>query len=137
SPNGSAAPETRAGLIERAVAMLYGAQSEIASVKYADGKTETIVAKNLISGRIIKQICEAASRKAFSRDVNHRDPGLRMEDIESGVHDALATMRSGLSRSSIHSYVDGLRKEVEIIAVDPIMPRVANPRQYRLPQVGN
>lgn len=136
SPNGSESPQTRTQLIERAVAMLYGPGAEIASVKYADGKTSDVLARDLVSGRIIKQICESASRQAFARDVHHDDPGLRIEDIESGVYDALARMRSSLTRSSIRSYMDGLREDVEIVSVDAVKPIVNNPQQYRSPQFG-
>ena len=68
SPNGDAAQDTRAELIDRAVSGLYSpnAENEVAVIKFRDGKTRTVTAGDLMSGRTIEQVCRAARQAAFS-----------------------------------------------------------------------
>jgi proteasome-associated ATPase len=134
SPNGSESIATRNHLIDRAVALLFGGgdDAEIVRVRFADGKARTVRARELVSGRLIQQIAEAARRRAFDRDAKLNDRGIRAEDVEAGVAEAFKKLRSGLTRHSIHAYLDDLPQDIAVVAVENLSPRVPNASRYRL-----
>lgn len=134
SPNGSESAATRNHAIERAIALLFGngEESEIARVRFADGKSRIVRARELVSGRLIQQIAAAASRNAFTRDMRFGEPGIRREDVEAGVAEAFAKMRSSLTRHSIHAYLEDLPQDIAVVAVEPIVPKVPDRHRYRV-----
>jgi ATP-dependent 26S proteasome regulatory subunit len=134
SPNGSESEATRNEAIERANALLFGKgeESEIAHIRFADAKSRTVRASSLVSGRLIQQIAEAACQRAFTRDLKNGDPGIRREDVEAGVAEAFAKMRSSLTRHSIHAYLEDLPQDVAVVAVEPIVPKVPDRHRYRV-----
>ena len=66
SPNGSVARETRAEIIEVALARLYHPNGEnaLTCVKFRDGSERTVTAGELMSGRLIQQICRTVRQRA-------------------------------------------------------------------------
>lgn len=132
SPNGDAAAATRDELIDRAVSRLYApnAENEICSLKFRDGKSRTITARELLSGRVLEQICRAARHAAFLRDVRTGQGGLRVEDVDQAVTEAVRRLSTTLSLRNAHAYLADLPQDVDVVAVEPVMRRVSDSHRY-------
>ena len=101
----------RGGARRAAVSRLYSpnAENQLSVIKFRDGKTRTVTAGELMSGRTIEQISPRRRQAAFLREVRSKDRGLRVEDIDQAVADAiqrdsrpcsLPTMPTPTSRSA-------------------------------------
>lgn len=132
SPNGSSAPATRDDLIEAAISRLYSpnAENKVAVIRFTDGKQRDVHAWELISGRVIEQICKAARLSAFERDVERGDAGIQADDMAGALDDAIEKMRTSLTRGNAQNYLDDLPQDIGILAVDAVRPHPARPRRY-------
>ena len=132
SPNGAAAPETRREIIEVAVSRLYAPNGAagIATIKFSDGKQRTVCAREMVSGRLISQICRNACELAFERDVNTGEAGVTVRDMETAVEDAIERLRTTLTRGNAHCYLPDLPQETQVIAVDAIRPAAKRSGYY-------
>ncbi len=133
SPNGATTPVTRRELIETAVTRFYSpnAENELCVLRFRDGKTRTVAARELASGRIFTQICRAARQAAFLRDVRSGAPGLQVTDIEDAVTDTIERLSSTLTVHNVHAYLSDLPQDVDVVSVEPITRKVTRPRHYR------
>jgi proteasome-associated ATPase len=131
-PNGSMAAATRNDLIDLAVSRLYApnAANEICTLKFRDGKTRTIGARELLSGRTLEQICRAACQAAFLRDVQTGEGGLRSEDMEEALSDALQRLRTTLTPRNAHAYLFDLPQDIDVVAVEPIRRKTDHSHRY-------
>jgi proteasome-associated ATPase len=132
SPNGSAASATREELIETAVSRFYSpnADNEISVIRFRDGKQRTVLARELVSGRIFEQVCRQARRSACLRDLRgEAEPGLRVLDIDGAVTQAMQRMRTTLSVENAHSYLDDLPQDIAVTSVEPVIRKV-KPTHY-------
>ena len=132
-PNGSEAQATREELIESTVSRFYSpnADNEISVIRFRDGKERTVVARELMSGRIIEQVCRQARRSACQREVRGEgDPGVRLSDIEEASAQAMQRMRTTLSVENTHSYLTDLPQDVSVVSVKPIVRKVKEPGRY-------
>lgn len=132
SPNGPAAAATRGELIDVAVSRFYSpnADSELNSIRFRDGKTRIITARDLASGRIFEQVCRAARQRAFLRDVRGGEGGLQVEDMQNAVGNALERLASTLSPRNVYSYLADLPQDIDVVSVEPIVRRVKQPHRY-------
>ena len=132
SPNGSAATTTRDDIIDTAVSRFYSpnAENELCVLKFRDGKTRTVAARDLASGRIFEQVCRAARRAAFLRDARGGEAGVRMTDIEEAVSDAFERLATMLSPRNAHAYLDDLPQDVDVVSVEPIKRKLSHPHRY-------
>lgn len=130
--NGHDAASSREELIDLAVSRIYSPNGDnaICKVRFADGHTHIIHARELSSGRIFEQICRNARRRACRREIETDVVGVAAEDIENAVAEALNQLRTTITVHNIRSYVPDLPQDVQITSVEPIMPRVARPRQF-------
>ena len=73
SPNGEAAPDTRNEIIEVALSRIYSpnADNKLSTIKFRDGSQYLVRAGELMSGRLIEQICRSVRQRAF---LSRRDP---------------------------------------------------------------
>jgi ATP-dependent 26S proteasome regulatory subunit len=120
-PNGSAAQGTRRSLIEAAVARLYlpnAAGSTLATLRFRDGKTRAVHARDLMSGRLIEQICTEARERAFQRQIEGGNPGLSAEDLDLAVDTVCDRLRATLTPHNAHGYLTDLPQDVGVVAVD-------------------
>jgi len=127
------ATEARDEIIETAVSRLYSpnADNALCTLRFRDGKTRTVVARELASGRLFAQICHTACRAAFQRDVRSHEAGVRVADMEQAVTEAMARLASTLSRHNVHAYLSDLPQDVDVVAVDSVVRKVAYPHRYR------
>lgn len=124
--SGDGGESTRARMIEAAVARLYlpnapGAQ--LATLRFRDGKTRNVAARDLMSGRLIEQICIDARKRAFQRHVEGDTRGLRVDDIDAAVDNARDRLRATLTPANAHGYLTDIPHDLGVVAVDPA-PRV-------------
>jgi len=126
------AADTRAEIVETAVSRLYSpnADNELCVLKFRDGKVRTVVARELASGRIFEQICRAARLTAFLRDVRGGESGLRVSDIDAAVANAMERLASTISARNAPAYLSDLPQDVDVIAVEPVVHKVARPMRY-------
>jgi proteasome-associated ATPase len=133
SPNGSEAQATREALIETAVSRFYSpnADAAISVIRFRDGKERTITANELVSGRILEQVCRQARRSAFQRELRGEgEPGLRLADIDDAATQAMDRMRTTLSTQNCHSYLPDLPQDVTVVSCEPVVRRVKQPGRY-------
>ena len=131
-PNGQAAPETRQEIIDRAASQLYApnADNELCTLKFRDGKTRSVSARELASGRIIEQICRETRRSAFQRHLDGGDPGLRVEDVDEAVSMAIDRLSTTLTPRNAHAYLFDLPQDVDVVAVDVAPRRAGHSHRY-------
>lgn len=125
SPNGVERHVTRSALIETAVALLYADNapaSAIAKVTFTDGKQRVVLARELVSGRLLASLADAAKRRAHDRFIQDGGGGIRVEDIEWAAHETAERMRRLLTRENIHHYLTDLPQTTQVLSVDPVMP---------------
>ncbi len=126
------AGNTRTEMIERAVSRLYApnAESEICVLKLRDGKTRTVAIKELVSGRLIQQICHSVKRRALQREINTGDKGLRLDDMEVALAEAIQRLITTLTPQNVHDHLESLPEDEHVVGVDPILRRVVRPLRY-------
>jgi hypothetical protein len=107
------------------------AENALCTLRFRDGKTRTVVARELTSGRMLAQICGAACQAAFLRDLSGGTPGLRVADMEQAVSEAMERLASTLSRRNLHAYLSDLPQDVDVVSVEPVGRRVARLYRYR------
>ena len=119
-------------MIERAVSRFYSpnADNQLCRLKFRDGKARQVVARELMSGRVIEQISRAACQNAFLRNVRRRDAGLRAEDIDEAVSDAIDRLSTLLTPQNASAYLTDLPQDIDVVAVEPITRRVGHTYRY-------
>jgi ATP-dependent 26S proteasome regulatory subunit len=130
SPNGAAAPASRTALIDLAVTRLYApnADNQLARLRFRDGRERTVSARDLMSGRVCRQICMAARATAFEREVSGGPEGVAAEDIEHAVSDAIVRMTTLLTPRNVRSYLDDIPGDADVVAVDAVKRKVRQER---------
>jgi SpoVK/Ycf46/Vps4 family AAA+-type ATPase len=133
SPNGEAAHDTRRELIDRAVSRMFApnAENELCAVRFRDGKTRTVAARELASGRLIEQICRAARQTAFLREVQAGERGIRVADIDDAVADAIERLTTTLTPRNIRAYLNDLPQDIDVVSVEPIVRQTRRAHRYR------
>lgn len=132
-PNGGQAADTRRQAIRAAVSRLYSPNNpdnQLCTLRFRDGASRVVTARELASGRVFEQICRAARMAAFGRDVNGGSPGVRVSDLEEAVADAIERMRTTISKRNAHVHLQDLPQDVDVVAVEPVAGKVARPGRY-------
>lgn len=114
--------QARSRIIDSAVAKLYLPNAPgalLATLRFRDGKTRPVHSRDLISGRLIEQICVDARRRAFQRHVEGDSAGLGVDDIDAAVDDARERLRATLTPANAHAFLTDLPHDVGVVAVDP------------------
>ena len=124
--------DTREDIIETAVSRLYSPNSEnaLSILRFRDGKTRTVVARELASGRLFAQICRSACRSALLRDLRTHERGVRVADMEHALSEVLERLTTTLTRQNVHAYLADLPQDVDVVSVEPVVRRVARPHRY-------
>ena len=129
-PNGAGAERTREEIVDTAAATLYSpnADNAVAELRFRDGTARTVAAREILSGRTIEQICVQARRAAFRRHAEGGTPGVRVEDMEQAVAQALERLGSTLSPANARSYLGDLPQDLDVVSVEPVRRKVARHR---------
>ena len=121
-PNGNAAERSRLAMIESALAKLYlpnVSGATIATLRFRDGRNRVVAARDLISGRLIEQICVEAREHAFQRHIEGGNPGVSVEDLDRAVESARERLRATLTPNNAHNYLSDLPTDAGVVAVEP------------------
>jgi proteasome-associated ATPase len=132
SPNGSQAQATREEIVETAVSRFYSPNldNEISVIRFRDGKERTVLARELVSGRIFEQVCRQACRSACEREECGGEPGVRLSDIDEAATQAIQRMRTTLSVENASSYLTNLPQDISIVSCQPVVRKVQQPARY-------
>jgi len=130
--NGEPAEATRNRLIETAVSKLYSPNgaATLCTLKFRDNRTRTVHARELVSGRLIQQICESACDRAFERDRLTGEPGLRVVDMEEAVAETIERLATTITARNASAYLADLPTDVDIVSVDAVPRKVSRPHRY-------
>jgi SpoVK/Ycf46/Vps4 family AAA+-type ATPase len=132
SPNGTAAEDTRREMIETAVSRFYSpnADNDLCTLRFRDGKTRLVTARDLASGRVFEQVCRAACKAAFLRPAEGEEDGLRLEDMQNAVSDAMERLTHTLTVRNVHIYLPDLSTDLDVASVEPVTRKVTRPQRY-------
>ena len=124
---------SRGAIVETAVSLFYGpnAGNELCTLHFRDGKTRTVAARDLASGRTFAQICRGARLAAFLREVRRGERGLRVADMEHAVGEAMGRLATTLTPRNVHAYLADLPQDVDVVRVEPIVRKPKHPHRYR------
>ena len=131
-PNGAQAERTREDIIETAVGTLYSpnADNTVAELRFRDGSARPVGAREMLSGRVIEQICVQGRRNAFRRHAEGGAQGVRVEDMEVAVAQALDRLASTLSPANASAVLSDLPQDLDVVAVKPVRRKVAAHRYF-------
>jgi len=131
--NGIDASMTRQHLIDAGVSRLYqpNADNGIASLQFRDGQKREVLARELVSGRLIEQICKTARAAAFERRCRGGESGVSVEDMNTAVADAIDRLRKTLTKRNVASYLTDLPQDLDVVSVEAVQPRVDKARYAR------
>ncbi|MBP6965318.1 MAG: AAA family ATPase [Armatimonadetes bacterium] len=121
SDSGSPA-ETRRDIVDAAVARLYSPNGggDLADIRFRDGSVRRVTAGELVSGRLIKQICESAKTAAACREATGGPRGMRVSDMDRAVSQAMERLATTLSVRNAHAYLFDLPQDVDVVAVERV-----------------
>ncbi len=130
--NGEILLETRKEMINQAVSHLFApnAQNELCTLRFRDGRTRAVTARELASGRVIEQICRDTRRMAFQRHVDGGEPGVRIEDMMEAVSSALQRLATTLTPQNAHAYLYDLPQDADVVAVEPVVRPAGRAHRY-------
>ena len=105
------------------------ADNKIATIRFRDGKTREIQARDLTSGRAVKQIVGAACESAFRNEAQHNLTGIDVGDVQMALEKTILRWRETLCVENIRGYVSDLPDDIDIVAVNPVTD-MARPALY-------
>jgi len=130
--NGHPAERARKDAIDTAVSMVFApnAEGELAHVMFRDGKRRAVRASDLINGAEIAAMAQSAIERACEREARGGESGVRAADLVAAVGDFLASAARVLTPQNCRSYLDDLPQDVDVVRVDPVERKVAQPYRY-------
>lgn len=119
-------PDLRQAIIDAGLSLLYDPNSDnkIASLQFRDGTRREVAARELVSGRLIEQICTAARATAFERHCRGGDPGVSVADMKIAAGDAIERLRKTLTLRNIKSYLADIPQDLDVVEVETVKPRI-------------
>jgi SpoVK/Ycf46/Vps4 family AAA+-type ATPase len=133
SPNGDAAMLTRQEIIETALARIYSPNSrfaELCRIKFRDGKTRTVSARDFASGRLFAQICRGACLLAYEREIRTGQRGVQVCDMEEAVAAAMEKVSTALTIHSVRNQLPDLPTDVDVVGVERLVRKVTRPHRF-------
>ncbi len=132
SPNGAAATHTRNQIIDVALSRIYSpnGDNQLSKIRFRDGTERTVTAGELMSGRLIEQVCRSVRQRAFVRNVTTHQRGIELPDIEEAVSDMIERLSTTLSVQNVRTYLTSLPPDKDIVSVEPIERRVARVHRF-------
>jgi proteasome-associated ATPase len=130
--DGQPPERVRNDAIDTAVSMIFApnGDSELAHIMFRDGKRRAVRASDLINGAEIASIAQAATERACARKARGGRRGLQTEDVVDAVGDFLSSAARALTPQNCRNYLDDLPQDVDVVRVDPVERKVAQPYRY-------
>jgi proteasome-associated ATPase len=130
--HGDDAAATREDIISAAVSHIYApnANNELATIQFRDGKRRVLRAADLVSGAIIANVVNVAVERACLREVETKEPGLRVEDVVIALTEEFETAARALTPANCRHHLTGLPQDVDVVSVEPVARKVKQPLRY-------
>lgn len=111
-------------LAERAAAQLFTPQKDgppaVAMVRFRDDRRETITCPDLVTGDLIRGVCERGARRAWWRGRRGGEEGITPQDLRHAHNEVFAPFADRLKPWNLMDYLDWpLDKVQEVVAVEP------------------
>lgn len=125
--------DPRAALVELAVARLWlpNAGTETHRLRFRDGTSRTVSARELLSGRAIEQLCRTARASAFRRELRGGEPGVARIDVEEAVAATLERLGTLLTPHNCRAHLSDLPHDLDVVRVDALQRATARRHRYR------
>jgi proteasome-associated ATPase len=122
----------RREIIESAVSKIYSpnGESDLLTITFRDGKRRTVRAKELISGASIAKIALTAKERACVDEIETGRPGVRLNHVLSAVAEEIESIAGTLTPANCRHHLTDLPQDVDVVRVEPIQRRVAQPHLY-------
>ena len=125
--------DPRAALVELAVARLWlpNAGTETHRLRFRDGSSRTVSARELLSGRAIEQLCRAARASAFRRELRGGEPGVARIDVEEAVAATLERLGTLLTPHNCRALLSDLQHDRDVVRIDALQRASVQRHRYR------
>jgi proteasome-associated ATPase len=135
-PNGPLASSTRSAILDAAVAQLYteNGDADLCTLHFRDGQSRSVRASEMVSGRLIRQICRSAAEAACQRELDGGPAGLQVADVNTAVGRAVQGLSTTLTCANAREYLKDLPQDVDVVRIDRVTRRVHQPLRYINPE---
>jgi len=124
--------QEREVLVDLILTRLYARNgSAVTLLRLRDGTERVVHAAELVSGRVLEQVCWNVRSFAAGREFQGDDPGVCVRDIEQATGDVLRQLATVLGPRNALLHLPDLPMDVDVIAAEPLAGRVARPTDYR------
>ena len=132
SPNGASAQTTREQVIDAIVSRLFSpnADNAVCSIRFRDGKDRTIFAREMVSGRLLEQVCEDVRQSAFHGEADRAEAGLQIGDAIAAADEAIERLRTTLTIQNAHAWITDLPQDIGVVAVERIGGKVKRGHRF-------
>lgn len=130
--NGGDPELERAGLVDATISRLFAqnGESDLATIVFRDGKQQTVQAKDVVNGAMIRKIAYDAAEAACLREGTTGAEGIRLEDLLNALETEMETAARSLTPAGCRGQLENLPQDVDVVRVDPVRRRVARAHQY-------
>ena len=132
-PMRSSPDVSHAEVIEVGLSRLYSPNaigSELCNLQFRNGKTRTVHVRELVSGRLLSQICHSVKERAYLRDLRRHEPGVCVEDMDFAIDLALDRLRKTLTVQNVRAYVTDLPQDMDVVRVDLLNSHISQRHSY-------
>jgi proteasome-associated ATPase len=125
--------QRRASIIEGAVSALYAPNGDnrVATLTFRDGKTRTVLARDLISGAEIARIARSAKERACVRHIECGEEGLCLEDLLAGVEEFCESAAALLTPANCRRHLEDLPQDIDVVKVERERRVARAPARFR------
>lgn len=118
----------REDLIESIVSRIYAPNSKrepLVTLGFRDGKQRGVEASHLITGALIKNLCESALELACLRNIEDGVSGLSLSDLLTALDSELVSGVAVLTPANCRGYLEGLPDDVDVVSINRPLGRRA------------
>lgn len=112
----------RDGFIDRAVSRLYSpnGDNQVSVLRFRNGTTRPVAARDLLSGRAIAQMCRDAREAALAHDVRAGEVGVTWGDVDDAVSAGLDKLATTLTPTNCRAHLGDLPPDLEVVGVERV-----------------
>jgi len=122
----------RSAIIDAAVSCLFAPNCEPAlyTLHFRDGKSRPIYAGELVSGRLIEQICRAAGKSALLRPLEGGPRGMTVSDMQRATSEAIDRLARLLTLRNVREYLADLPEDIDVVRIERHRARASGTLRY-------
>jgi hypothetical protein len=116
------------------VAQLFAQSSdtELANLRFRDGKSRLVRAADLVSGAQLESIAQSALERACVREAEGGSEGVSHADMSAAISDFFVASPRALTPRNARSYLRDLPQDNDVVSVDLVERKVRNPHRYHV-----